>query len=304
MAYATSTRTELSAADRHGVLSLTRRAESRDGQPPLSDQALARLRSGEVRHLLVYDGSALVGYAQLDGTALELVGEPGEVLELLLDSAEGCSSELHVWSHGRASLLAGALAARGYHRERALHQLRLRLSELAGEAAPLADGVTVRAFVPGVDEPAWLRVNAAAFATHPEQGRWALADLLAREAEPWFDSTGFLLAVRAADDALLGFHWTKIHDDGTGEVYVLGIDPAAQGLGLGRALLRLGLDHLRERGCTQALLYVDGDNRAAAALYARAGFAEYDVDSRWCRSSSVNLAHPVRPSVPPSVAGG
>lgn len=302
MAYARSTRAQLSDADRRSVLGLTRGAESRDGQPPLSDQALARLRSAEVRHLLVHDGSALVGYAQLDGTALELVGEPDAVLELLLDDAEGLSSELHVWSRGRSSRLAGPLAARGYHRERALHQLRL--SDLAGQAAPLARGVTVRAFVPGVDELAWLRVNAAAFATHPEQGRWTREDLLAREAEPWFDPAGFLLAVRDTDAALLGFHWTKIHDDGTGEVYVLGIDPAAQGLGLGASLLRLGLDRLRERGCTQVLLYVDGDNRAARALYAGAGFVEHDEDSQWRRRSpAINLTHPVRPSDPPSVAG-
>ena len=87
----------------------------------------------------------------------------------------------------------------------------------------------------GADEDAWLAVNAAAFAGHSEQGRWTRADLLAREAEPWFDPAGFLLAER--ENVLLGFHWTKVHADGMGEVYVLGVDPAAHGLGLGSALL-------------------------------------------------------------------
>jgi mycothiol synthase len=73
----------------------------------------------------------------------------------------------------------------------------------------------------------------------------------------------------------------KLHPDHLGEVYVLGIAPAAQGLGLGKALLLRGLHHLAGRGCTDVLLYVEGDNTAARRLYETAGFAEYDVDVQW-----------------------
>src|SRR5205814_7416943 len=121
-----------------------------------------------------------------------------------------------------------------------------------------------RSFRPGRDEDAWIEVNAAAFANHPEQSRVVRADLEARMAEPWFDPAGFLLAERAGE--LLGFHWTKVHGDGLGEVYVLGIAPAAQGLGLGPALLVRGLRYLADRGCPTVLLYVDGDNDAAMQL--------------------------------------
>jgi mycothiol synthase len=97
--------------------------------------------------------------------------------------------------------------------------------------------------------------------------------------ESWFDPAGFLLAER--DDTLLGFHWTKTHDDGAGEVYVLGVSPDAQGLGLGNALLVRGLRHLQQRGCPTVLLYVDGDNTTAVRLYEKAGFTSYDTDVQW-----------------------
>ena len=66
-----------------------------------------------------------------------------------------------------------------------------------------------------------------------------LSELAERRSEPWFDPAGLFLAFgdAASDQAgrLLGFHWTKVHPDqpGLGEVYVVGVDPSAQGRGLG-----------------------------------------------------------------------
>ncbi|MDT4940793.1 MAG: mycothiol synthase, partial [Pseudonocardiales bacterium] len=80
---------------------------------------------------------------------------------------------------------------------------------------------------------------------------------------------------------LLGYHWTKVHPDGLGEVYVLGVAPAAQGLRLGPALLVRGLHYLAERGCPAVLLYVDGDNPGARRIYDRGGFREHDLDVQW-----------------------
>ncbi|MCU1658069.1 MAG: mycothiol biosynthesis acetyltransferase, partial [Pseudonocardiales bacterium] len=257
------------------VQALADAVESRDGQPPLSDQALTQLQSDAARHVVAREGAELRGYAQLDGTSVEVVGDAGSVAELL--DVLGDEAQL-VWSHGRLSPVGPLLEARGFRRTRVLHQLRRSLLDALPDV-PLAGGVTIRDFVPGVDEQAWLRVNAAAFATHAEQGRWTEADLAAREAEPWFDPAGFLLAER--DGTVIGFHWTKIHGDGVGEVYVLGVDPAAQGLGLGPALLVRGLRHLTERGCSEVLLYVDESNGSAMRLYERFGFHTYDTDVQW-----------------------
>jgi mycothiol synthase len=246
-----------------------------DRRDPLSDQALTQLSSSSVEHALAADGDRLVGYAQLDGSSLEIAARP-EAIDTLLDTFAGRS--VLVWSHGARSRLAPALDRRGFTRERELHQLRRRL-EAPIDKPPMPGGIELQAFVVGQDEDAWLRVNAAAFAHHPEQGSWVRADLEAREQEGWFDPSGFLLAWRDAE--LVGYHWTKVHPDGAGEVYVIAVDPAAQGLGLGAVLLQHGLAYLLERGCSEVLLYVDGSNTGAMRLYERNGFQRHDLDVQW-----------------------
>ena len=44
------------------------------------------------------------------------------------------------------------------------------------------------------------------------------------------------------------------------------------------ALLLAGLHHLRAQGLTQAMLYVDSDNRSAISLYESLGFTRWDTD--------------------------
>ena len=145
---------------------------------------------------------------------------------------------------------------------------------------PCRTGSGLRAYRPGADDEAWLQVNARAFHDHPDQGRWSLDDLRLRQREPWFDPAGFLIA-EDPDGRILGFHWTKVHDDGThrtGEVYVLGVDPDAQGTGLGAALTTAGLRHLQQAGLQQVMLYVDEDNPRAVALYRRLNFTQWLTD--------------------------
>jgi mycothiol synthase len=263
------------AAIRDEILRLAAQIETEDGAPPLSDQTLSRLRSPAVDHVLARSDGGLTGYAQRDGQTAEIAAT-GAVLDDLLGQVD--RPGLRVWAHGRRSRLAPVLERHGFVRIRELHQLRRLLDEVPADP-PLAADIVVRPFEVGRDEDAWLAVNAAAFATHPEQGRWTAADLQARIDEDWFDPAGFLLAERG--DELLGYHWTKVHPDGLGEVYVLGISPAAQGLGLGHGLLVRGLRHLADQGCPAVLLYVDGDNPDALRLYERGGFTSYDLDTQW-----------------------
>jgi mycothiol synthase len=181
----------------------------------------------------------------------------------------------------------------GFERWRVLWQMRRSLFAPVPEPT-VPDGVTIRPFRPGADDAAWVALNAAAFADHPDQGRWTVRDLHIRMKEPWFDPAGFLLAERDSDGELLGFHWTKIHGavrtvpapagavphphEPIGEVYVLGVAPAAHGTGLGTALTLAGLRHLRGQGLDQAMLYVDETNTRAVGLYQKLGFARWATD--------------------------
>jgi mycothiol synthase len=214
---------------------------------------------------------------------------------------------LRLWAHGDHPSASALALSMGFERARVLWQMRRSLFAPVPEPQ-LPAGVTLRAFQPVSDDEAWLAVNARAFAEHPDQGRWTPRDLRIRMAEPWFDPAGFLIAEASpelwahrlggrpepAGGRLLGFHWTKVHGsrltdalpegrqphqhDPIGEVYVLGVDPAAHGLGLGTALTLAGLRHLRARGLDQAMLYVDESNTTAVALYTKLGFARWSTD--------------------------
>ncbi|POM26797.1 Mycothiol acetyltransferase [Actinomadura rubteroloni] len=256
-------------------------AAEADGIVPLSEQAMLALRHRAAGRVLTV-GAEIVAYAHLDadGASAEFAVHPRHrrrghgraLLDALVADAEGA---LRVWAHGDLPAAAGLARSAGLERVRALFQLRRPAADPLPDVR-LAAGVGVRTFVPGRDEDAWLAVNARAFAHHPEQGAWTREDLLRREAADWFDPAGFFLAER--DGALVGFHWTKIHPDGLGEVYVVGVDPSAQGLGLGRALTLTGLHHLRETGVPAILLYVDESNTAAVRLYESLSFTPHTTD--------------------------
>lgn len=133
--------------------------------------------------------------------------------------------------------------------------------------------IATRDFRPGVDDDAWLRVNNRAFAGHGEQGGWTHDTLALRLAEPWFDPAGF--RVYELDGEFVAFCWTKLHTDTEpviGEIYVIAVDPAVHGRGLGKQLTLAGLDSISDRGVTVANLYVDAGNTPAVNLYRRLGF--------------------------------
>ena len=145
------------------------------------------------------------------------------------------------------------------------------------------ESIRVRAYRIGDDDRAWLALNNAAFADHHEQGGWTLERLRARQREPWFDASWFLVAIDLHTDTMVGFNWLRRHPAGggdpeMGEIYAIGVDPAAHGRGLGRRLARAGFDRIVADGVSTGLLYVAADNAVARALYESLGFTVTRTD--------------------------
>ena len=296
----------LTPGQARGVLSLAAAAQAADGVAPLSENVLLQARHGSgrlARDLLLTVGGTTVGYAHLDGpdgdgdggvsgvgsgdVSGELVVHPAHRRRgygFALISAVTAGADGHgvrIWAHGDLPAAAALARSAGFTRFRALLQLRMPLGDRVLPGPVFPAGVSMRTFRPGEDEDEWLGVNRRAFAHHPEQGSWTRKELEVREAEPWFDPNGFFIAER--DGRMAGFHWTKVHPaDGDnppiGEVYVVGVDPAGQGGGLGRALTLAGVAHLQRLGLAEVMLYVDESNVPAVKMYTSLGFGRWHAD--------------------------
>jgi mycothiol synthase len=239
------------------------------------------------------DQSGLAGYVQalrgVDGWDIQTVAAPASapatagdpagsqlpanslrpLLAAVVDALAGeKDTTLRLWAY-RADADTDRMAATvGLEPVRDIHQMRRPLP--TGEPYEL----DTRPFVVGQDEDAWLAVNNRAFAGHPDQSGWARSDIDDHEHEPWFDPDGFLLHDDPDTGELAGFCWTKVHASSTppmGEIYVIGVDPGYQAVGLGRRLVLAGLDHLAGAGLTTGMLYVDGTNTKAVRLYTSMG---------------------------------
>lgn len=240
----------------------------------VGDRAYAHIApsdNGAPRHWTL--GLAIAPEARIDGTARALLAAAAAHV-----AAHG-GGRIVLWVLGAGPEDDAELAAAGMRPARGLYEMRVALPLPSQPEWPA--GIRVRPFEVGRDEAAWLEVNNRAFAGHAEQGGWTESTLARRIAEPWFDSTLFFLAFDP--DGLAGFIWMKIHpahdsERALGEIYVVGVDPRAQGTGLGRALAIAGLQAVHERGIDTGMLFSAADNEAALELYRSLGFEVHRVD--------------------------
>ena len=296
--------TDLTPVEQEQVRTVIEAATRSDGVAPVGEQVLRELPYARTRHLVVADDGHVVGYLNLtpgrDGSHAmgELVVEPrarrrGIGTALLRAAADEVAGAVRFWAHGTLPAARAVADAFGMTAVRELMQMRRTLRDVPGLVVP--EGVTIRTYQGASDDAELLRVNNAAFAWHPEQGGWEQADLDERRRESWFDPEGLFLAVDDETGALLGFHWTKVHADhpGLSEVYVVGVDPAAQGRGVGRVLTVVGLQHLARRLVSheqpEVMLYVEAENAAAVKTYEQLGFAVSSVDTAYRPSLSANI---------------
>ena len=88
-------------------------------------------------------------------------------------------------------------------------------------------------------------------------------------------------------EKVIGYCWTEItyeEEAGIGKrkgrIFMLGVEPDYQGMGVGKRVLLAGLAQLKSKGLLVAELTVDNENKAACALYRSVGF-EVRTSSLW-----------------------
>jgi mycothiol synthase len=268
-------------SDAAEVLGFLHRLEMSTGVPPLGESKFVDL-GGPLRGVgLVVEREEIVGYAHLLWHEASRVWEmelaasslsEAEVGALVASAAAEASGPVLWWTFGESE--AARFAGSRFPVTRTLHKLVGSLPLSEGSHVP--EGVRVAPFRPGQDEEEWLIANNAAFEGHPENGAWTVADVLERQARPWFNAEGFRLWW--ADERVAGFCWTKRHGVDVGEIHVIGVHPAFQGRGLGRSILIEALWYLAGVGCQTGMLYVDTANRTALDLYQSLGFELERVD--------------------------
>lgn len=306
---------------------LLRAAHQYDGTPPVSDQALLSAAQGgrelfefhlpsHEDHSSPVTGTAatrahsLIALAILGEGELDLVVHPAhrgrgigsQVLNACLahhaTTTRGTGASLKAWAHGENPAAHALLREAGFRPSREL--LRMALDPEALPAAITAarawpKAFELRSFDPerADDAAAWVQVNATAFAAHPEQGRITLADFQTLTKETWFHPAELRLAFDSDSGQLAGFTWVKTTGDTAAhetELYVLGVDPAYSGIGLGTALFGETLRVMAKRHPRNISLYVDGDNHAARRIYEGAGFTIDQRSTQYLRAALPDTA--------------
>lgn len=197
-------------------------------------------------------------------------------LDTVIDAlalADNAGPEAPLWLHGTNDERRAYLESNGFSSNRTLLQMRCPLPATRST-------LTTRGFTTeDVDD--WIRVNNRAFDWHPEQSGKTPDQVAAELEADWFVADGFRL--HHIDGELAGFCWTKVHaePEPLGEIYVIAVDPAFHGQGLGKQMTLAGLDWLHDAGLTTAMLYVESDNEAAVATYEKIGFTTHRTDTLW-----------------------
>jgi mycothiol synthase len=253
------------------------RIADHDSSPALSDAKFAEL-GDENRTIVIEEDGTIVAIAVVanhvqrggaDHSELESALEPGLRFDAFEDRLLASalmlvprSQSVSVWSHRHS--LDAALQRTGFTVVRELAQMVVDL--------PIAEtrtDIVIRPFQ-ATDAGAVVALNRMAFASHREAASLdssGIAELMAQEG---FEAQGFIIL--EDDQEMIGFCWTRIHENGDGEIYRIAVSPEHQGGGLGRSLVLAGFDHLaRQPAVARGMLWVDMANQSAFSLYERIG---------------------------------
>ncbi len=181
------------------------------------------------------------------------------------------------------------LQRRGFSFDRYFWRMRLPADQPI--AAPqLPEGYTVRTFVPGQDEELLMRVRNTTFAEHFGSIPYNLETATYVTQQENFQPAGLFFAFK--DGEIAGYCWASTSAEemaqrkmSVGWIHHLGTVPGHRGVGLGRALLLIGVQHLRQ-SVQVVELGMEGKNSAALNLYESVGFYQQKA---WA-----NLVKPIK----------
>jgi mycothiol synthase len=160
------------------------------------------------------------------------------------------------------------------------------------QAPAWPEGYAGRPFDRTRDLEAWVRVFNEAFADHPTPLQLDPKSVAAGLADPDNVDADIVVLVETATGDLVGFcncdpgrRDGKISDHA--ELWTIGVRPDRQGRGLGRQLVRAGVENVRRLGIPNVSLSVNGRNESALALYESEGFVRVRTRDRWSRPTRV-----------------
>jgi mycothiol synthase len=167
--------------------------------------------------------------------------------------------------------------------------------------AAFPPGVEVRPFdaLGPPDLEAWTVFMHAAFEGHPTQLTWTPEVIRHVHADTSFDPALVLVVTSSVDPAApIAFTRLDLHEADApsgrpvGGIGLLGVLPAWRGHGLGRALLRRGIETLRLRGAGGIELAVEATNDRATTLYRAHGFVPTIEWPHWVLPAAGERAAP------------
>lgn len=247
-----------------------------------------------------FDGDALVGFASPEFKIAVVRPDRRRqgIGRALVDFADGI-----VRGKGRPEQLMGVvpgepvghafLEASGFAYHSTVWDLDLPPDRAVGPPEWPA-GLVGRSFGGTADVEPWVRVFNAAFADHATPLQLDPGFIAAGLADPDTDDGDVILVEEAATGELVGFCATDpSRRDGRvgdhGEIWAVGVRPDRQGRGIGRQLVRAGVERLRAIGVPNVSLSVNGRNEGALGLYESEGFVRSRTRDRWSRPTAAGL---------------
>ena len=244
-----------------------------------------------------FDGDALVGFASPEFKIAVVRPDRRRqgIGRALVDFADGI-----VRGKGRPEQLQGVLPgepvghafleATGFTYHSTVWDLDLPPDRQVGPPEWPA-GLVGRPFGGTADVETWVRVFNAAFADHATPLQLDAGFVSAGLADPDTDDGDVILVEEAATGELVGFCATdpgrhEGHVSDHGEIWAVGVLPDRQGRGIGRQLVRAGVERLRAIGVPNVSLSVNGRNEGALGLYESEGFVRSRTRDRWSRPTA------------------